>query len=493
MNASAAIHQYARRVAFGLRPGQALPSDPVAWAVAQVQTLPTIGVLEADGSTRADLPADMTLVTDMDTLMRRYQQAIDTEDELRPLSRSMAPADYERLRQERLALPFHRLEQWKEVQARASTAVHGQAPVFERFWHFWANHFMVAPGNQRNEVLVGPYQRALRQTMLGSFKDMLYSAVTHPGMLVYLDNTRNTGPHAKLRREGRTKDSVNENLGRELLELFTLSPAAGYSQQDVEQATLILTGWGVQRPDKRHQAGVELGTRFDFNRHEPGAQTVMGKTYRALLRPSSKLEDLLADLAVHPATLRHLAHKLCVYFIDDAPPEQAVTHVEQAFMRSNGHLPAVHEAVLQACWFTLGSTRKFASPEAWLWQCHTVTGLALPRALPLPGVPGVKTVNLLHDLGQGLPRCPQPNGWPIKSAEWLSREMLDRRVRWVQMTAPHMLRAPGWQPVDRVASLLQSQWADDSPVQPLAQAALARRDPAAALSLMLLSPEFLWS
>ncbi len=493
MSSIANTHQFSRRVAFGLRPGQPLPADPLAWAVAQVRQLPPMAVLGPDGQARSDLPAGMKLISDMDELIRRFQDSHDVDDELRAQSTRMTAADYERLRQERLSLPFHRLEQWKEVQARASTAVYGQAPVFERFWHFWSNHFLVAPGAQRNEVLVGPYQRALRPAMLGSFHDLLLNAVTHPGMLVYLDNIRNTGPNARLRREGRTKDSVNENLGRELLELFTLSPAAGYTQQDVEQATLILTGWGVQRPDKRRQAGVALGTRFDFHRHEPGSQTVMGKTYRALLRPSSKLEDLLADLAVHPATLRHLAHKLCVYFIDDQPPERAVAHVEQAFVRSNGHLPAVHEAVLEACWFTLGSTRKFASPEAWLWQCHTVSGLALPQALPLPNTPGLKTINVLHDMGQALPRCPQPNGWPIKSVDWLSREMLDRRIRWAQMMAPDMLRGPQRLSPEAVAGLVQSQLPEGSAAQASAQAALARRDAATALSLLLLSPEFLWS
>lgn len=492
MTTSAALHQFSRRVAFGLRPGQPLPADPLAWAVPQIEKLPPIEVLGPDGQPRTDLPAGMKLISDTNELMRRFQDANDVEDELFAQSRKLAPAEYERLRQERLALPFHRLEHWKEVQARASTALYGQAPVFERFWHFWSNHFMVAPGTQRNDVLVGPYQRALRAGLLGSYKDLLLAAVTHPGMLVYLDNIRNTGPGSKAKRQGWTQDSVNENLGRELLELFTLSPAAGYTQQDVEQTTLILTGWGVQRPDKRHQPGTPLGTRFNYDRHEPGSQTVLGKTYRAFVRQTGKLEDLVADLAVHQATLRHLSHKLCVYFIDDEPPEQAVAHVEQAFLRSNGHLPAVHEAVLQACWFTLGSTRKLASPEAWLWQCHTVSGLALPQAVPLPNTPGLKTINVLHDLGQALPRCPQPNGWPIKSVDWLSREMLDRRVRWVQMMVPDMLRGPRRLSPDALGDLLKAQLPDGQALTN-AQAALARRDPATALSLLLLSPEFLWS
>jgi uncharacterized protein (DUF1800 family) len=261
----------------------------------------------------------------------------------------------------------------------------------------------------------------------------------------------------------------------------------------VEQVTLILTGWRVQRPDRSHRPGVPLGTRFVYDWHEPGGQTVLGRRYQALFKAESKLEDLISDLAAHPATARHLARKLCVHFIDDEPPAQALAEVERAWLDSGGHLPTVHEAVLRAGWGTLGRTRKFASPEAWFLQLHRTSGAELPRALPLPGEAGLKTFWLLGDLGQPLPRCPQPNGWPIRSADWLSRELLDRRVRLAQLLAQAAVRGAGAGAAsrERVAELVAAAGVGES--RSLVEQALAQRDPARALALVWLSPEFLWS
>lgn len=487
------LQRYARRVGFGLAPGERIGDDPVGWAVAQLRVVPSIAIIEPGGSPRADLPAGLTLRGSGDGLMHAWQQAIDTVAAVRARGASLGEAAFRREQAERVFIPYQRLEHWKEVQARATTAVYGSAPVFERLWHFWTNHFTVAPGTMQNDVLVGPCQRALRERMGGTFRDLLWAAVTHPAMLVYLDNVRNTGPNSRARRERWTADSVNENLGRELLELFTLSPAGGYTQQDVEQVTLMLTGWRVQRPDRSHRPGVPLGTRFAYDWHEPGAQTVLGRRYQALFKAESKLEELISDLAAHPATARHLACKLCVHFIDDDPPAQAMAAVERAWLDSGGHLPTVHEALLRAAWLTLGHTRKFASPEAWFLQLHRASGAELPRALPLPGEPGLKTFWVLADLGQPLPRCPQPNGWPIRSSEWLSRELLDRRVRLAQLLAQAVVRSAGATARERVAELVAAAGAGLGEGRALAEQALAQRDPARALALVWLSPEFLWS
>lgn len=424
-------HRFARRLGFGLAPGQALPADPLAWAIGQVEVTqaPRIDLLEPDGRPRSDLPASLRLLWRMDDVMHAFQAHQETERKSFELGKSGDRQIYEEFRRREVTLPYHRTEHWKEVQARITTALYGGQPVFERFWHFWTNHFMVAPGNQNNDTLVGPYQRHLRALMCGSYRDMLFSAVTHPGMLVYLDNNNNTGPRSKAARERWTRDSINENLGRELLELFTLSPAGGYTQQDVEAATLILTGWRDMKPDRWWNRSTPLGTYFDHNRHEPGSQTVLGKRYQALFRPSAKLEDLVSDLAVHPATAEHLAHKLCVYFLDDEPPAEAVTRVRQAFVSSQGHLPTVHRAVIEAVWAHLARTRKFSSPESWYLQTLQTSGLPPPRQDTLTDSPGLRTNGLLGDLGQALPRCPQPNGWPVRAADWISKEMLDRRVR----------------------------------------------------------------
>lgn len=488
--------RFARRVGFGLKPGEDVPDDPVAWAAAQLRSVPPMGVIEPDGAARADLPAGMRLLGSGDELMVAWQKAIDTVADVRARSAQLTPDAFRREFNERVAWPYHRLEHWKEVQARATTAAYGAQPVFERFWHFWTNHFTVAPGVQQSDVLVGPYQRALRPKMVESFKDLLWTAVTHPGMLVYLDNVRNTGPNSRARRQGWTRDSVNENLGRELLELFTISPAAGYTQQDVEQATLVLTGWRVQRPNRSQRPGQPLGTGFQWDWHEPGAQQILGRTYSAVLNAASKLESLIADLAAHPATARHLARKLCVYFIDDQPPDDAVAAVERAWVDSGGHLPTVHEAVVRVAWQTMGQTRKFASPEAWFLQLHRCIGAELPRSLPLPGEPGLKTFWLLADLGQALPRCPQPNGWPIASSDWLSRELLDRRVRLAQLLAQGVVRSSGATAADRIEAAVrrhEAAPAEGSGGWALAAKALIERDPVRALALLWLSPEFLWS
>jgi uncharacterized protein (DUF1800 family) len=141
----------------------------------------------------------------------------------------------------------------------------------------------------------------------------------------------------------------------------------------------------------------------------------------------------------------------------------------------------------------LTRTRKFASPEAWFLQLHRTSGAELPRALPVPGEPGLKTFWLLADLGQPLPRCPQPNGWPIRSADWLSRELLDRRVRLAQLLAQAAVRSAGAAARDRVAELVAAEGAGLGEGRSLVEQALAERDPARALALVWLSPEFLWS
>lgn len=487
------VHAFTRRVSFGLPADVAAPEDPVAWAVAQLgPPAPPIDIIERDRSRRRDLPENLRLRSTMDEVMRAFHEHQEAERASFAKGRTLSREQYAQERRRDVEIPYHRLEHWKETQARATTAVHGEAPVFERFWHFWTNHFMVAPGNQNNDTLVGPFQRSLRQKMSGSFRDLLWHATVHPAMLVYLDNNQNTGPRSRAALAGWTRHSINENLGRELLELFTLSPASGYTQADVEATTLILTGWRDMKPNRYRKAGVPLGTYFDANHHEPGSQTVMGKTYSALIRQDSKLEDLVSDLARHPATARHLARKLCIYFIDDEPPAQAVAHVEKAFIRSQGDLPSVHRAVIEMCWTHIATTRKFSSPETWLLQTFTLTGLDLPRAIPLDDRGGIKTHYLLGDLGQPIPRCPQPNGWPIRSADWISKEQLDRRVRYAGVLANELMRQP-----DRMAATLETMSARHLPAggpeSDLVRAALARQDLRTAHTLLHVSPSLLWT
>jgi hypothetical protein len=164
MSESYLQHKFLRRFAFGLSPGQATPADPLGWARAQVQLAkaPPIDILERDGTRRRDLPDWVKLLWTMDEVMQAFQAHQEAERRSFEMGKTMSRRDYEAMRERDIGIPYWRTEHWKEVQARVTTALYGQAPVFERFWHFWANHFMVAPGNQNNDTLVGPYQRSLR-------------------------------------------------------------------------------------------------------------------------------------------------------------------------------------------------------------------------------------------------------------------------------------------------------------------------------------------
>lgn len=495
--------RFLRKVAFGLPPGAQVPADPLAWAQGQMTSPPTVGHWTQGGKLRTDLSPEARLHSRMADVMTAYRDSWNAADAFFALDPNLSKAHKDQVFQDTIVWRWRHMEHWKETQARVSTALHGDKPVFERFWHFWTNHFMVAPNTDNNDALVGPYQRALRESMTGSFRDLLWNAVTHPGMLAYLDNYRNTGPNSPARLRGQTKDSVNENLGRELLELFTVSPAAGYTQADVEQATLILTGWLFLMPNSNQAKPIfpnqnapssYWGTFFAYGRHEPGEQTVMGKRYSAsAFRPKAKLEDLITDLARHPATIRHIATKLCQHFIADDPPEAAVARVEKAFVDSQGQLPAIHRAVLQVAWEAGDAQRKFLNPETWLVQAHQLLQCELPQGMPVRG--GTKTPttsDLLRELGQALPHCPQPNGWPLLAQDWISRELMDRRVRTAQWLAE---RSPLCQPgqEETLLAVAARELSAQGRALGLVRQAVAAGDLRGAAVMLVASPDILWA
>src|SRR5262249_14409679 len=164
-----------------------------------------------------------------------------------------------------------------EAQARVDAALACDFGFAERLVWFWSNHFCVSTAKGQVRSLAGAFEReAIRPHILRSFGGMLLAVESHPAMLIYLDNARSIGPNSKagLRRS----KGLNENLAREILELHTLGVRTVYSQNDVTNFAKVITGWTVV-PPKEQDGGGE----FTFNErlHEPGPQTVIGKTYRA--------------------------------------------------------------------------------------------------------------------------------------------------------------------------------------------------------------------
>ena len=243
----------------------------------------------------------------------------------------------------------------REMSARFLNGFSTAQPLRERLVRFWSNHFVVSVSKGQTIALVGAFEReAIRPHVTGRFADMLQAVEHHPAMQLYLDNAQSIGPDSvagKMVGKG-----LNENLGREILELHTLGVDGGYTQNDVIALAKILTGWsidrgqpalqnrpvarffGAQRIDVSDDAPAENGFRFYPPRHEPGEKMLLGKSYAQGYQGGV---EALNDLARHPATAHHIATKLAMHFIADNPPDASVKRIAAAFQKTDGDLRAV--------------------------------------------------------------------------------------------------------------------------------------------------------
>jgi uncharacterized protein (DUF1800 family) len=258
----------------------------------------------------------------------------------------------------------------RDQHARVAQAVFSPHGFHERLATFWADHFSVSVRKQRMMYLYTSLYEAdaIRPRIAGPFSELLRAAETHPAMLIYLDQVKSMGPTS--RRGKRSNRGLNENLGRELLELHTLGAGSGYGQDDVRGAALVLTGLVVSREDGR--------TAFRANSAEPGPINVpfIGRDYGGKRRSIEDVYALLDDLANHPATAQHICRKLVVHFVSDEPPMALVKSMVQAWQASGGNLRDVYAAMLRhpAAWEDPG--RKARQPFD-----YVVAGL---RAAGLP-------------------------------------------------------------------------------------------------------------
>jgi uncharacterized protein (DUF1800 family) len=308
-----------------------------------------------------------------------------------------------------------------ENRAWAAHRVASTEPFRDRLVDFWANHFTVS----RRSGFVGALascleHEAIRPHVTGRFADMLVAVTRHPAMLGYLDNHTSAGPDSVFgRRSGR---GLNENLAREVLELHTLSPAGGYTQGDVQQFALILTGWGIAFDAE------PWGFVWRPRNHQPGPKTLLGRTFQE--GPDSQ-EAALRFLAGHPATYRHLAVKLARHFVADTPPPAAVRRLETVLRESEGDLAAVSRALIALPEAWPATPTKFRPPKDYVLAAARASGL--DRSEFVPGG--------MAALGQPLWTAPQPNGWPDRAEEWISPQALMRRLEWAYTFAGRIGRA----------------------------------------------------
>jgi uncharacterized protein (DUF1800 family) len=293
-----------------------------------------------------------------------------------------------------------------EAKARIDAALAAEIGFVERLVWFWSNHFCVSADKGNVRQICGAYEReVIRANVLGRFGDMLLAVESHPAMLIYLDNARSIGPAsiAGLRQ----RRGLNENLAREILELHTLGVRTVYTQEDVTRFANVITGWTVV-PFRQDPV---RGGEFEFNprMHEPGAQTVIGKSY-----PDVGLEQgraVLAALARHPATARHVATKLARHFVADEPPPALVERLAKRFLATQGDLKEMAKALVSAPEAWEAPRAKLKRPGEWV-----VAALRAVAATPADTGPVMQAHNLL---GEPVWRPAAPKGFADESAPWL--------------------------------------------------------------------------
>jgi uncharacterized protein (DUF1800 family) len=306
-----------------------------------------------------------------------------------------------------------------ETSAKLDAVTGSPTPFVERLVSFWANHFTVSGVRPVVRPLAGSFEReAIRPHVAGRFEDMVLAVVQHPAMGLYLDNWVSVGPDSRVGLRGRR--GLNENLGRELLELHTLGVDGGYSEQDVRALARILTGWSIGG-----QRAAEPGRfRFVPEIHEPGEKIFLGQAYG----DAGMAEGLAAIrvIAHHPATARHVARQMAVHFIADQPPPAAIDRLAQVFLQTGGDLHAVSAALVDQPDAWSRYQQKIKSPFDLVASAIRATGRTLPPE---------QAVRTFDRLGQGLHMAPSPAGWPDDAASWVGPEAVLRRVEWAQAYA----------------------------------------------------------
>ena len=300
------------------------------------------------------------------------------------------------------AVPLPRQLFRNEARARIDAALNAEIGLVERLVWFWSNHFCV---NQEKTVMAGAYEReAIRHHVLGRFVDMLLAAEGHPAMLLYLDNAQSIGPNSIA---GINRDKgLNENLAREILELHTLGVRTTYTQDDVTNFAKVLTGWTIRQTVSDPDHGGEFV--YIKRAHEPGPQTVIGKDYDDTGTEQGRA--VLADLARHPATAKHIATKLARHFVADDPPPALVHRLTQCFLDTDGDLKEVTKVLVAAPEAWAPEQAKIKRPGEWI-----VTAL---RATGETGEIG-RIIQAGNLLGEPLWRPPAPKGFSDENAAWL--------------------------------------------------------------------------
>lgn len=375
----------------------------------------------------------------------------------------------------------------REIMARQRLAVTTDHGFAERIVRFWSNHFAISVDKRIAAPFAAPMEReAIRPHAFGRFADMLLAVEQHPGMLLYLDNAKSIGVDSRFgensarriaRKPEARKRGLNENLARETMELHTLGVNGGYTQADVIELAKAITGWSVPSPRDGMAGASGTGFAFRAQAHEPGPRRVLGKTYAQA--GEAQGEAILRDLAVHPATARHLATKLATHFVADQPPPALVERMARAYLASGGELATLYRTMIDddASW-SVGA-RKFKNPDDFIVSSLRACGLSANADLML-------AMQLAEKLGQPLFQPRSPAGFGDVAADWGGPDALYKRVQAAQALADRT-SAMNTMPAQLGQSVLGTGL-DAETATALRRAESTQQG----IALLLASPDFQW-
>jgi uncharacterized protein (DUF1800 family) len=296
---------------------------------------------------------------------------------------------------------------WELIENKLNRAIYSNRQLEEVLVDFWMNHFNVFNGKGLDRVLLTTFERdAIRPYVLGHFKDMLLATARHPAMLFYLDNWQ-----SQVQREdipappGVRRPGLNENYGRELLELHTLGVDGGYTQNDVIAVARAFSGWTIYDVNKFGE--------FQFNPgvHDRKEKVILGRTIPPMGGEQDAVQ-VIDILAHHPSTAKFVSRKLAQRFVADDPPQALVDRMSATFTKTDGDL----RAVLQ----TMFSSPEFLSVDAWQAKIKSPLEMVVSavRALNADVNDTFVLGQRIADLGEPLYGKLEPTGYPTTAAAW---------------------------------------------------------------------------
>lgn len=330
-------------------------------------------------------------------------------------------------------------------------------PLRERLALMWSNHFVIGTDKVKNVSALQGYLAALRTHALSTFTDLALAAVKTPAVMRYLDNDQNK------------KGKPNENLGRELLELYTIG-IGNYSESDVKEGARALTGWTFE--GKRGNKDFADPQTFAINakQHDGGSKTYLGQTGHF------GGDDIVRLAAGHPATAERVAFKLWRSFVSDAPSAAGQAKLTETYRQFGGDLGQTLQALLSSQEFYAAKSSIIRSPAEFV-----VGALRSAGRTDLDEKTYLNLSGTLARLGQDLLHPPTVKGWD-GGREWINDSTLLLRMQVAAaMTLGNQKGKAPKLPEPSALALLGSE---------TLPSALAKLPNAQRTYLMLVSPEY---